>query len=784
MKNWLSLVVFNLIILLPASGQELGNRISVGIVADSRDFAVITGMVADIRSETSEILGNSYKLEIREENIRYCDWQLERARQILKDYLDDPDIEIVVGVGIVSSAVLGRGGPYPKPVIAANVINPKLQEIPLTLNGTSGVKNLSYSLSPFSPERDIEVFQTIFSFKRLGVLIRDVYATQSLAVLQRTLAEIMGSYGISYQMIPIGPDVVDAVRNIPNEVDAIYIAPVMFDDKTKGQMYQALIQRKYPSFAMSGRNDVELGALAGIAPPDALGAAVRRVAVNIQKISSGIDAEDISVNMNFKEHLTLNMETARRIGYSPTWNVLNEAELINEELTEIGRTVNLKSVILEALAVNWKLILADQDVLASEKNIPGAKSALLPQMALRASARQINAKRAQASFGSNPERLGVLSTTLSQVIYSEQANANLKIQRIVQQANVFGRDVVEQDVTLLAAEAYLFLMQAKTFERIQRQNLALTRKNLELARIRQQVGYSGPSDLYRWESEIALVKIELNNTQAIRRNAEINLNQILRRSQQEPFVTEEVDLNDPDLITNDPRLDQYVKNPKVLEQYTEFMVQEGISNLPEIKRIDALIEAQKREVLFNRRNFYQPNFGVDVGLDYSFFRDGAGSEPTLVEIEDLNWSIGLGASVPIITGGKRQAFYQQSSIELQGLEYERRNLINLLEQRVRSKMELVGASYANIEQSNAAAQASKRNFDVVQDSYSQGVVSIIQLIDGQNAYLESQFLAVNSIYQFVIDVLNVERSIGLFYTLSSPEQRDDYFRRLDDFTNQ
>ena len=550
-------------------------------------------------------------------------------------------------------------------------------------------------------------------------------------------------------------------------------------------MYQALIEKKFPTFAMSGRHDVELGALAGIAPSDALGGAVRRVAVNIQKLSAGIDPEDISVNMNFKESLTLNMETARRIGYSPTWNVLNEAELINEELTAIERVVNLKSAIMEALDVNWDLIVANQEVLAGEKNIPGAKSALLPQLDLSASARQINATKAEASFGSNPERLGVLSTRLSQVVYSEQANANLRIQKMVQEANMFGRDVVEQDVILLTAEAYLFLMQAKTFQSIQRQNLMLTRKNLELARVRQQVGASGPSDLYRWESEIALVKIELNNTQATRRNAEINLNQILRHPQNEPFETEEVDLNDPDLITNDTRLDQYVNSPQALANYTEFMVQEGIRNLPEIKQIDALIEAKEREVLFNRRNLYQPSFGLDAGLDYSFLRDGAGSESISpdIEIPDWNWSIGLGASVPIYTGGKRQALYQQSSIEIQGLQFDRLNLINQLEQRVRSKMQLVGASYANIEQSNAAARASKRNFDVVQDSYSQGVVSIIQLIDAQNAYLESQFLAVNSTYQFVIDVLNVERSIGLFYTLSPPEQRDAHFGRLEEFMN-
>ena len=233
MKKWLLLLLLNFSLVFTAWSQEFGNRITIGVVADSRDFEIINQMVEGIRSETSQILGSGYTLVMPEENVRFCDWQLNQAQQILGDFLADPDIEVVVGVGIVSSAVLGRGGPYPKPVIAANVINPKLQEIPLTLNGTSGVKNLTYSLSPFSPERDIEVFRTVHPFQKLGIMIRDVYSGQNLSVLQRQLAEIMERYEISYQMIPTGSDVLAAVNSIPGDVDAIYIAPVMFDDQTK-----------------------------------------------------------------------------------------------------------------------------------------------------------------------------------------------------------------------------------------------------------------------------------------------------------------------------------------------------------------------------------------------------------------------------------------------------------------------------------------------------------------------------------------------------------------------
>ena len=69
----------------------------------------------------------------------------------------------------------------------------------------------------------------------------------------------------------------------------------------------------------------------------------------------------------------------------------------------------------------------------------------------------------------------------------------------------------------------------------------------------------------------------------------------------------------------------------------------------------------------------------------------------------------------------------------------------------------------------------------MQDSYSKGVVSIIQLIDAQNAASASSQGAANAGYVFIIDLINVERAIGNFYTISTTQERDQYFQRLEEF---
>ena len=50
---------------------------------------------------------------------------------------------------------------------------------------------------------------------------------------------------------------------------------------------------------------------------------------------------------------------------------------------------------------------------------------------------------------------------------------------------------------------------AKTLERIQLENLEVTRVNLELARSREAIGQSSPGEVYRWEGEIANLRIDV-----------------------------------------------------------------------------------------------------------------------------------------------------------------------------------------------------------------------------------------------------------------------------------
>ena len=786
--NLKSSFAFLILLLIPiiAYPQTDDRATKIGIIADFQQTE-IANLIEKIQAESQALLGNQYTLDFKSGPDSFINWDKKMAQKQLAKFLSDPSIDMIIGVGVVSSAELALSGPYQKPVIATMILDPELQRIPLTDQNTSGVKNLNYVVAPADFYRDLKVFHEIYPYKHLAIML-DKYIWEQVDQSDPRFADFMNSLQATSYVIPVDKNAEEALAGITDQVDAVYLGPIItMQTSDRQQVLTGINEKKLPSFSFIGKPAVEAGVLAGLAPASNFDRIARRVALQIEKILDGDDPGEFLVTLSHQEQLTINMATARDIGFSPGWDFLRDAELLHEEVYDLPRKLSLVNAINEALEVNWDLAIAEKTVAAGAFEVKEARSNLLPQWDVSATTRRIDQDRAANSFGAQPERSSFGSSSLTQVLFSESVNANFSASRSLQEAREKERDAIRMDVVLTTAEAYLNLLKAKTLVRIQKENIRLNRVNLKLAQVRQDVGYSGPSDLYRWQSGIALANIDLNNANAQKRTAEITLNQILNQPLGDLFETVETDMSDPNLITNDSRLDPHVNNPENLKVYADFMVHEGFRNLPELQQIDANLAAQSRFAKAASRSFFLPDLGLSAGADYLLGKGGAGSEtpdptPGIEAANDLTWQVAISASLPLFTGGKRSAQLQRSLLELEQLRYQKRNLENQLEQRIRISMERVGASFSNIGLSDQAEAASKRNFDLVQDAYSEGNVAVIELIDAQNAFIQAQQNAANAEYEFMIDLLNVERAIGSFYSLSTPEEREAYFNNLEAFT--
>jgi len=759
------------------------NILNLGVVTDcptSTNF-----LIDNILKEAKILLKSEYELVLDPENIFQSDCDTRKAKENLDRLLADRSIDLILGTDVLSSHVMAKNGPYDKPVIAIVIINVQVQKIPVTNKGSSGVKNLTYLELPYSPMRDIEVFYSMTGFQKLALVIDETFF-KGIPEMTEFLKSGLDELGVSHEFVYSEKTSSAVLAKLDDSFDAVYYFP---SDNLSDVQYQELINgvnaKNLLSFSVMGRLDVDRGVLGGVAPASNLDLIVRRIALNIQRIANGEKAKDLNVKLPQKEEFVINMETARMIDYSPSWEVLAEAVLINETRNDIERSITIYSAIAEGLDQNLDIYIAAKEVEIVTEDVKIARSSLLPEVGASAFHTMVDNNSATNSFGQNPEHKGSAEIQLSQVIYSEQVTANKQIQEFLLKASEAALDAQSLDIVLDVSTSYLTVMGTKTAEKIQRLNLEVTRKNLELARVSSSLGQSGPSDLYRWQGEIANAKSNLLNATAQRIQSEMALNEILNRPINELFLTQEVDINDGNLLVNNDAIGQYVNNRRDFYQFADFMVEQAKANIPDLKQFDYNLRAQQRSVLLNERNKYVPTVSVGGTYNYIMYREGAGTEvpPGFGTLNDWNWNLQLGASLPIYQGGSRNARVQQSKVELNQLNTQRLNTERLIEQQVRSELENIRASFTNINLTKDAEVASVKNFELVQDSYSQGLVTITQLLDAQNAARSSLLNSANAVYIFFIDLLNMERATGAFYMLMTEEQKAEYMRQLESFFN-
>ncbi|UCF06611.1 MAG: TolC family protein [bacterium] len=782
--------IFGLTLLsLARAGAELP-VVRIGIIVDGtweRDEALRALFEGEILALTQ----GEFDVRFPPEKRINAEWRMESTKEALDRLLADPEVDLILANGTFVSYEASRRKYFRKPVIAPFVVDAEIQGI-LTDEGTSGIKNLNYVSFPSPTKTDILTFHSIVPFRKFAMFMNQPYH-EMMPDLMNRLTSRFREEGLDPVIIPVGESIDEAFAKLPADVEAVYVTPLIQLSKEEfDKLVNGLIERKLPSYSFLGRDEVVMGIMAG-SQIDFFPKIARRVALNVQRILLGEDAGSIPAPLSPNTQLTINMATAREIDIYPRWDILTEAELVSEEREEIERRLDIYTVVQEAIAVNLDLAAKERFVAAGEQNVKEAWAPFLPRIDLSGTGVIIDGDRAEASFGQVAERTLSGSVTATQIIFSEPALANLSIQRNVQRTREQELRQLRFDIIQAAVTAYLNVLKTKTFEKIQKENLKRTRSNLEMAQVRDVVGSAGPAEVYRWESQIATNRKTVIEANSRRNRAEIEMNRLLHRPAEEFFQTEEFDIADLALLSDREKVVTFLRDPRSFRLFRDFMVKESLVNSPELAGFDAAIAAQKRAFGSATNSFWSPTIALQGSISHIFLEDGKGSEGgfdipldqsttfSLPEADNTDWSVALSLSYPLFSGGEKLSKRARAHEELLQLTLERKALLERIEQRVRSTLHKVGASYAGIDQAYLAAEAADKSLKVVEDAYSKGVVSILDLLDAQNAALVADLSAANAVYDFLIDLIAFQRAAGNFDMLMTKKEREAFLNRAREY---
>lgn len=755
----------------------------VGVVTDGRTDNT-SALLNVIGEEVIKLVPETDSVVFAEALIKDGEWNIAVINAAIDNLMQTRDADVILALGPVSSHMIASRKVLAKPVLAAYIINAAMQGLKKT-EGASGVENLSYIDLGIDIGRHIDRFQEIKKFKKLHLIVSP-YMLEGIPHLAQYFAEQAKVRNVELLIVPATSNLSEVSASLVG-AQAVYLAPMLdIPPERQSQLISKINALKIPSMAMIGRTPVESGVLCSIAMEIDTQKLARRIAFNLQRLLADENPSAFQTDFSHTERLTINMQTAREVAVYPTWGQMTDAVLINEESDNIEKKLSITQVIETALLRNLQLIAKKQELAAGEQTVNRARSSLLPRISAFGRQTVLDEDRADSIMtpGQYATQLGA---DLLFVLYSEQARANIDIQKLFQSARKDEERALMLDVIKDAAIAYLNVLKTRTLQNIQRDNLGVTRANLEIARFREQVGNSGPAEVYRWEIQMASSRQAVIDASASRKKAELALNQILNASQEEEFTTADCDIFSQAFYLDYPRVAPYIDNQYGYKIFRDFLVADTYAFSPEMQQIGRGIAAMNRSRKSAKSRFNHPVVALQGNFTRTVKESGTGAtKPALpapfssvFTYPDKNdWSVALNVSIPLYEGGDRKAAVKEAEANVKKLEAQRQLLMQRLELNTRASLEDARASFSSIDLSQTRADYASKTLELVQSAYTRGAVNILDLIDAQNASLVAKEASANAVFTFMSDFVKVCRAVGTFDFMLNPETNTDWYERL------
>lgn len=780
--------------------------IKVGVLFDGPSDTSLEFLESINKELPNTLLDGDYVVFPEESKIK-GNFDISVTQSGLNKLMNDPKVDAILAIGPVASHMTASCENLKKPVVASHIFNAELQKLS-EKNNTSNKKNLCFVDFDLDIGQHIKKFQEIKSFKKLHLLISP-HMLKGIPQLADSLKAQTKKTGVELEIVSAKTKPYDLSMQLKN-AEAVYVAPLPdLPEEQRCMILARVNELKIPTMSMFGKDMLQCGVLFTItAGFDTLKLA-RRVAGNLAGILYGEELSTFPTAFSPIHRMTINMATARAIGVFPTFSQMTDAILVNEE--EISeRKLSMTQAIETALSKNLSIIAKGQEIKAGTHSIDRARAALVPRGNVYIRQVEIDPDRAESML-TPAEQSTQIGTNLRYTIISEDAKAAVDVQKYFLAAKKDEERALMLDIIQDAAVSYLNVLKAKTLQNIQLDNLEVTRANLELAKQREKVGTAAPAEVYRWEIQMATAKQSVVEAMALRKKAELALNEVLAANQEESFNTVESDIFADVFFLDYNRVAPYIDNVNSYKGFKDFLVMDSYVFSPELSAIGKNIDAAGRMYRAHlRRGQMRPTLDISGNFTRTISKHGEGDvKPTINDVnlplsklhpgvpgirdvnmplsslfkfpDDNDWAVQMSLTFPVFDGGNTQAAIKESDRNLDMLKTKRDYLKQKLELKTRASLEDAKASFLTIKLAKTRADSAEKALEVVRNAYSRGAITILDLIDAQNAHRIAKEASANAVFTFLTDFVKVCRSVGTFDFILNQQTNEEWYKRLEEY---
>ncbi|MFS4491654.1 TolC family protein [Maribacter sp. 2308TA10-17] len=759
------------------SFAQRSKTVTIGILADEASVENAP-LLEKLQNEITAVVGQDAKVIFKDPVENNFDLDTAKANYL---QVESSDVDIILAFGVINNIVLYQQKTYAKPVIVFGSVNSDFIDLPADQK-TSGINNIAYIIAPLSYSKDLDAFNSLYEYKKVGILVDD-YLPEALPI-----KELFDTYfadkDATYTLINL-PENGD-ISSMIGDIDAVYLAGGFdLSEAALRTLISTINKNQLPSFSANRKQDVEKGILATNQPESNIDQFFRRLALDVESIVNGTNPSELPMLLEYKNRLSLNFNTAKEIKFPLRYSMLGTVDIVGGESNYIlENAYSLLDIMNGVIGRNLGLEAERKNIDLSSQDVKTAKSNFLPDVSAGATGIYLDPKVAEIANGANPEFSTSGTVGFQQLIYSEGAAAGISIQENIQKAQQETYNAAELDAVLNGSVAYFNALILKTNAQIQAQNLEVTKKNLEISEQNFQAGASGKSDVLRFRSQMAQNMQTLIEAGNQLDQSYYTINQLMNN----PIATE-IDVEDAviaeGLFSNYRYQDFYeiLDNPKLRPNLVDFLIQEAKTNAPELKNIGYNLAATQRSYRLNASGRFVPTVALQGQYDLELSRSGVGTEaPAGFPVApDGAYNFGLNVSLPIFNQNLRNINKQTAKIQEDQLNVQKSNIDLNIETNINALVLDLTNEIANIQISKIAEEAAKESLDLTQIAYSEGAVPLIQLIDAQTNYFQSQLASATANYNYLLASMQLERAIGYFFLLNSEESNQAFIQRANEF---
>jgi outer membrane protein len=405
--------------------------------------------------------------------------------------------------------------------------------------------------------------------------------------------------------------------------------------------------------------------------------------------------------------------------------------------------LNLREAVERALQNHLQTRVNKEKIRESEARVAEALAGLNPTVTFTANQynRTINLA-SQGLSGQNlpiPAFVGPFYTFDSrvQVLYTFLDAAKrwkVKAAEVAKLVSEQELNLARQQVDLLTATAYVNLLSARHAQQAGLADLALTSKNLELARHQKQQGVAAGIDVTRADAQ----RVEQELRQA-------NLDDKVRRANLELAR-----------LMGAPLTSKFIPDESALPAVEQGLTPESASQIGQDNRVELQVARLREEQLGHEISAADAADSPKMGIvaDYGF----AGNTPTQNVFGTHN--VGLTLQIPIFDGGVSEAQTEALKSQLEQAKIQRQDQQIQIEQDVRSSFLKLELARQQIVTARASLVLAQKEMTMATDRFGAGLGTSLELVDAQAKLARARDAEVQALVAYQLAQVELAASMG------------------------